>query len=189
MKKTILTVVAVILIEIIVLIIGAYSGIPDVSATKPEGKITDWFLNTTKDHSIRSRAERIAVPSLSDSALVATGFEHYNEMCVTCHGAPGREPDELAQGLNPPAPDLAQSTTDLSPGEMFLIVKDGIKMTGMPAWGSTHSDSAIWAIVAFLQRLQTLTPETYKAFQNSMPQEKTKAGEHNVTSKIMKIKK
>jgi mono/diheme cytochrome c family protein len=189
MKKTILTVIAVILIEIIVLIIGAYSGIPDVSATKPEGKITDWFLNTTRDHSIHSRVERIAVPSLNDSSLVTTGFEHYNEMCVTCHGAPGREPDELAQGLNPPAPDLVASTTDLSPAEMFLIVKDGIKMTGMPAWGSTHSDSAIWAIVAFLQRLQTLTPETYKAFQNSQSQEKIETREHNIATKSMKTKK
>jgi mono/diheme cytochrome c family protein len=189
MNKTVLTVIAVILIEIIVLIIGAYSGIPDVSATKPEGSIVDWFLNTTKDHTIHSRAASIVAPSLNDSSLVATGFEHYNEMCVTCHGAPGREPDELAQGLNPPAPDLVQSTTDLSPAEMFLIVKDGIKMTGMPAWGSTHSDSAIWAIVAFLQRLQTLTPETYKTFQNSQPQEKTETGERNIISRSRKTKK
>jgi mono/diheme cytochrome c family protein len=72
---------------------------------------------------------------------------------------------------------------------MFLIVKDGIKMTGMPAWGSTHSDSAIWAIVAFLQRLQTLTPETYKAFQNSMPQEKTEARARNILTKSMNTKK
>jgi len=189
MKKTILTVIAVILIEIIVVIIGTYSGIPDVSATKPEGSITDWFLNTTKDHSIRSRAARIVAPSLNDSSLVATGFEHYQAMCVICHGAPGKEPDELAQGLNPSAPDLVSSTTDLSPAEIFLIVKDGIKMTGMPAWGTTHSDSALWAIVAFLQRLQTLTPETYKAFQNSQPQEKTEIGERNITTKSMKTKK
>ncbi len=189
MKKTILTVIAVILIEIIVLIIGAYSGIPDISAAKPEGKITVWFLNTTKDHSIRSRADRITVPSLNDSSLVAIGFEHYHEMCVTCHGAPGKEPDELAQGLNPPAPDLAGSTTDLSPAEMFVIVKDGIKMTGMPAWGTTHSDSATWAIVAFLQRLQTLTPETYKAFQHAQPQEKREIRENNITTKSIKTKK
>ncbi len=174
MKKTILTVMAVILVEIIAIIIGAYSGIPDVSATKPEGKITDWFLNTTKDHSIHSRAANVNVPALNDSSLEATGFEHYDEMCVTCHGAPGKEPDELALGLNPPAPDLAASTTDLSPAEMFLIVRDGIKMTGMPAWGTSHSDSAIWAIVAFLQRLQTLTPETYKGFKNLQSQEKQK---------------
>jgi mono/diheme cytochrome c family protein len=174
MKKTILTVIAVIFIEIIVVIIGAYSGIPDVSATKPEGSIVDWFLNTTKDHSIHSQAAGIIVPSLSDSSFLVTGFEHYDGMCKACHGAPGNEPEELAQGLNPPAPDLASSTTDLSPAEMFLIVKNGIKMTGMPAWGASHSDSAIWAIVTFLQRLQTLTPETYKGYQNSQSHEKQK---------------
>jgi mono/diheme cytochrome c family protein len=110
-------------------------------------------------------------------------------MCVTCHGAPGIAPDELAQGLNPQAPELAQSTTDLSPGEMFLIIKDGIKMTGMPAWGTSHSDSAIWAMVVFLQRLQTLTPETYGVFQKSQLQEATEAKEHTIVKKSMKIEK
>jgi mono/diheme cytochrome c family protein len=184
MKKIILTVLAVILLEIVAVMIVVYSGIPDVSAAKPEGGLAIWFLNATKDHSIRSRAENIKVPSLNDTSLIAIGFGHYHSMCVTCHGAPGREPDELAAGLNPPArrrpeglgepaPDLGISTTDLSPGEMFVIVKGGIKMTGMPAWGQTHSDSALWAIVAFLQRLQTMTPEAYRAYQNSRLQEAT----------------
>jgi mono/diheme cytochrome c family protein len=189
MKKTILTFIAVILIEIIVIIIGAYSGIPDVSAIKPKGRIIRWFLNTTKDHSIHSRAASISVPTLSDSSLLLTGFEHYNEMCVTCHGAPGRTPDDLAKGLNPHAPNLAHSTKDLSPGEMFLMVKDGIKMTGMPGFGPTHSDSAIWAMVAFLQRLQTLTSEEYKAFENSQRLEKTETREHDIVMKNMKTKK
>jgi mono/diheme cytochrome c family protein len=173
MKKTLLTVIVVVLFEIIAVIIGVYSGIPDVSAAKPEGSIVDWFLNTIKDRSIQSRAASIVSPSLSDSSLIAAGFRHYNEMCVTCHGAPGKKPDELAQGLNPPAPDLAVSTIDLSPAEMFLIVKNGIKMTGMPAFEPSHSDSEIWTIVAFLQRLQTLTPKTYNTFQNSLVQVKT----------------
>jgi mono/diheme cytochrome c family protein len=179
MKKVILTVIAVVLVEIVAVIIGAYSGIPDVSATRSEGSITDWFLNTTKDHSISSRAANIHVPSLGDSSLIATGFEHYDEMCVTCHGAPGKNPDELALGLNPPAPDLVTSTTDLSPAEMFVIVKNGIKMTGMPAWGTSHPDSAIWAMVAFLQRLQTLTPETYRSYQNSKVHEKMVSENHH----------
>jgi mono/diheme cytochrome c family protein len=103
-------------------------------------------------------------------------------MCATCHGAPGKEPEELARGLNPPAPDLAHSTVDLSPSEMFLIVKNGIKMTGMPAWGPTHSDSTIWAMVAFLQRLQTLTPETYKVYQNSRSQIEIETVYHRITN-------
>jgi mono/diheme cytochrome c family protein len=168
-KTIILTILSVLTIEIIAVLAGAYSGIPDVAATKPESKILDWFLNTTMDHSISSRAQNIYVPSLADSAFIAMGFDHYDEMCVTCHGAPGRKPDELAQGLNPPPPDLVYSTRDMTPSEMFLVVKDGIKMTGMAGFGPTHSDSEIWAIVAFLKQLQTMSPEDYGAFQKSRP--------------------
>jgi mono/diheme cytochrome c family protein len=179
MKKVIITILAVVLVEIIVLIIGAYSGIPDVAATKPEGKMMKWFLSTTKDYSIGARAKNITAPPLEDSALVAMGFDHYNDMCVTCHGAPGKSVDEFARGLNPHAPNLARSTRDMEPAEMFVVVKDGIKMTGMPGFASTHSDSEVWAIVAFLKHLQTLTPETYKALQNSRLQIDAESIEHH----------
>jgi mono/diheme cytochrome c family protein len=166
--KTILfSILVVLLLELIAVLIGAYSGIPDVAATTPEGKMMRWFLSTTKDHSIGARAKNIAAPSLEDSAVIASGFDHYHEMCMTCHGAPGRKPDEFAKGLNPHAPNLARSTRDMEPSEMFLVVKDGIKMTGMPGFASTHSDSEVWAIVAFLKRLQTMQPEEYTAFQKS----------------------
>ena len=61
--------------------------------------------------------------------------------------------------------------------------------TGMPGFGPTHSDSAIWAMVAFLQRLQTLTSEEYKAFENSQRLEKTETREHDIVMKNMKTKK
>lgn len=167
MKTILFSILGVILIEIIAVIAGVYSGIPDVAATKPEGSMMRWFLSTTKDHSIEARAKNITVPPLEDSALVAKGFDHYHELCVMCHGAPGKTPDEFAKGLNPHAPNLARSTRDMDPSEMFLVVKDGIKMTGMPGFASTHSDSELWEIVAFLKRLQTMTPEDYTAFQKS----------------------
>jgi mono/diheme cytochrome c family protein len=167
MKTILLTILGVLLFELIAVLIGAYSGIPNVAATKPEGKIMSWFMNTTKDHSISARAQHITVPPLDTSALVAKGFEHYNEMCVTCHGAPGIRPDEFAKGLNPSPPNLALSTRDMEPSDIFLVVKDGITMTGMPGFGSTHSDSEVWAIVAFLKYLQAMQPEEYTAFQKS----------------------
>lgn len=169
MKTILFSILGVILIEIIAVIAGVYSGIPDVAATKPEGSMMRWFLSTTKDHSIEARAKNITVPPLEDSALVAKGFDHYHELCVMCHGAPGKTPDEFAKGLNPHAPNLARSTRDMDPSEMFLVVKDGIKMTGMPGFTSTHSDSELWAIVAFLKRLQTMSPEEYTSFQKSRP--------------------
>ena len=170
--KTILfSILGVFLVEIIVVIAGAYSGIPDVAASKPEGSLMRWFLSTTKDHSIGARAKNITVPPLEDTALISKGFDHYHEMCVTCHGAPGKTPDEFAKGMNPHAPNLARSTRDMDPSEMFLVVKDGMKMTGMPGFASTHSDSEVWAMVAFLKRLQTMTPDEYTAFQKSQHHE------------------
>ena len=171
MKTILFSILGVVLIEFIAVIVGAYSGIPDVAATKPEGGFMSWFMNTTKDHSIQSKAKSIVVPPLGDSMQIAMGYDHFNEMCVMCHGAPGRKSDEFAQGLNPSPPDLAKSTTDLDPSEMFLIVKNGIKMTGMPGFGTTHSDSEVWAMVAFLKRLQTMSPDEYTAFQKSQHHE------------------
>jgi mono/diheme cytochrome c family protein len=165
LKIILLTILGVLLFEVLAIIGAAYSGIPDVAATKPEGKTMRWFLSTTKDHSIGSRAASIVVPPLEDSTFVTTGFDHYNKMCVSCHGAPGKNADEFARGLNPHAPNLARSTRDMDPSEMFLVVKDGIKMTGMPGFASTQSDSEVWAMVAFLKRLQTLSTEEYSTFQ------------------------
>jgi len=72
------------------------------------------------------------------------------------------EKSEVGLGLNPPAPDLAESAADLSPGEIFWILKNGIKMTGMPAFGPTHDDAKLWDITAFVGRLADMTPEQYR---------------------------
>ena len=107
------------------------------------------------------------------------GFDHYSEMCVTCHGAPGREPDEIAKGLNPPAPVLAHLSSSRNAAETFLIIKNGIKMTAMPAWGPTHDDSAMWGMVAFVRRLPQLTAEQYKEMQEAGHNEEMGDMEHH----------
>ena len=66
-------------------------------------------------------------------------------MCLTCHGAGTVDPSEIGEGLNPPAPDLTQpSVQSKTDGELFWIVQNGIRMTGMPAFGPTHKDEEIW---------------------------------------------
>jgi mono/diheme cytochrome c family protein len=166
-KPVFVTIAGIIVVEIMFVFAGLYSGFVDVSASRPEGGLGRWFLATARDRSIRLRAANISVPPLDDTLLVSKGFDHYNEMCVSCHGAPGREPDEIAMGLNPPAPVLTQSSGGRGAAETFLIIKNGIKMTGMPAWGPTHDDSTIWAMVAFVRRLPQITPEQYKQMQKT----------------------
>jgi mono/diheme cytochrome c family protein len=89
-------------------------------------------------------------------------------MCAVCHLAPGMKRTEIARGLYPRAPELRRGA-DLTPAEEFWVVKHGLKMTGMPAWGVTHSDELLWDVVAFLQKLPELSAEEYQALVKSAP--------------------
>lgn len=156
---------------IILLIIGAlifiYSGTYNVAATSPDPFIVTWILDTTKDYSVKKHAENIERPKLNDASLVREGKEHYENSCEGCHGAPGIDP---AEGFNPSPPLLSEEAEEMSSAELFWVTKNGIKMTGMPAFGLFKSDDEIWAIVAFLKTLPDLTAGTYKEpVQQSQP--------------------
>lgn len=159
-----------VLLTLVVLIVGSiifiYSGLYNVSAINKETGIMRWVLHTTSDNSVEHYSKDISVPDLNDSLIIKIGFEHYNEMCVSCHGAPGKEESELSKGLNPHAPYLVRSAKHMDPKELFWVTKNGIKMTGMPAWGKTHSDEKIWAIVAFMKKLPDISAEEYKKMEN-----------------------
>ena len=79
-------------------------------------------------------------------------------MCVDCHLAPNRKDSEIRAGLYPKPPDMTRHV-DAGTARMFWVIKHGIKMSAMPAWGPTHDDRRIWGIVAFLQELPELTPD------------------------------
>ena len=90
--KIIGTVVAVIVILIVLFLIFIYSGIYNIAATEPHLGVERWILVTTMEQSVRSHADGIDVPPLEEESVIQTGVHHYEEMCATCHGAPGVEP-------------------------------------------------------------------------------------------------
>ena len=153
---------AILLVLVIVIsLIVVYSGLTGVAASKPEGTVTAWVLGTTMDHSVRRQAAGIS-PDLS-SADLAEGAEHYTAMCTMCHGGPGGElPNYIGVGLNPTPPDLREAAGDWKPGEVYWIIEHGIKMTGMPAFGKTHSPEQLTNITAFVVKLPTMTAEEYQ---------------------------
>jgi hypothetical protein len=83
--------------------------------------------------------------------MVLAGASDYVGMCAQCHGEPGKQPGVLAQGLNPIPPDLKTLAEDGTAAEKFWIITNGVRMTGMPAFGKTHKPDEIWPVVAFLQ--------------------------------------
>ena len=148
-----------------------YFGAYNVAADSPHTKPVLWVLNKARERSIAVRAQNIPVPhDFGSSERVAAGAGLYAEMCASCHLAPGMDKTEISQGLYPAAPELSRGSK-LSPAEQFWVIKHGLKMTGMAAWGKTHDDTLIWNMVAFLQKLPNLSPEQYKALVKSAPED------------------
>ena len=159
------TVIASILIAGLVVVVGGfaviYTGMYNVAATDPHWPPTHWVLETARIRSIKAHAAEVqAPPGLDDPAKISMGVEHFAAHCAVCHGAPGVPKGDIAQGLYPPPPDLAITAKLYSDGELFWIIKHGIKMTGMPAWAD-HSDEEVWATVAFLKKLPGMSEQDY----------------------------
>ena len=157
----------IVLILVIAFLFFIYLGIYDVSAIKPHTGLVRWVLSTTMDNSVRRRAAGITAPPLTDAALVRSGSSYYQASCSGCHGAPGVAPAAFAKGLNPPPPNLAESVPDWTAAELFWIARNGVKMSGMPAFAPVHDDNQLWTLVVFLQRLPTLSPADYQALVKS----------------------
>ena len=140
-----------------------YRGMFNVGADDEHWSITRRVLESVRERSIAVRAADIPVPVLRDERMIVEGAAHYDAMCSGCHLAPGIDRSELRDGLNPKPPDLTREAGKREPAQRFWIVKHGLKMTGMPAWGRTHDDANLWSIVAFLERLPLLDTAGYRA--------------------------
>ncbi|MBY0560480.1 cytochrome c [Hyphomicrobium sp.] len=160
-------------------LIYVYSGAYDVAASVPHSSILRWVLVTARDQSIAARLDQVGSPPPPNSSSIKEGFEHFDEMCVTCHGAPGAERGEVGKGLNPKPPDLSRLSKGKDPRELFWIVKNGIAMTGMPSFGATHNDQAIWNIVAFLKELPAIPAQKYQEMKQELAASQSTSHEHH----------
>ena len=154
------------LLSSLVLLVAAalafsYSGLVDVSARAKDPAWIAWLLENTREEAIRTRAGKIQAPALGGERWRA-GAKAFDDMCSRCHGAPGKEPFPGSQDMNPPPPDLSEIVPRRSPAELFWVIENGIRMTGMPAWGPTHTEPQIWDLVAFLRRLPQFSVREYQ---------------------------
>ncbi len=172
------TVKYLVLIAIGVFAVGTiyvYSGIYPMGADVPHNKLTYWLLETVRERSIKTASKALDVPSLDDPELLLSGGADYNDMCQACHLKPGKTQSGMSIGLYPAPPNLSKQGNEhgqdhadhgdaaQSARRQFWIIKHGIKASGMPAWGPTHDDQRIWAMVAFLQKLPELSSEQYQS--------------------------
>lgn len=135
----------------------------NIAADDKHWPITENLISQVRDASINHQLNGINIPSeLTNAERIRRGAGNYDAMCAACHLSPGKESGELQTGLYP-QPPLIYKTGIADKRRAFWVIKHGVKMTGMPAWGKTNTDEDIWAIVAFLDALPRLDAAGYRA--------------------------
>ena len=147
-----------------------FGGFFNVAASQDDPDSVNWAIEHVRDASIARHATVMPTGSLDDPALVQAGAKSFSQRgCVHCHGGPGVEWSKFSEGLNPGPPDL-KDVVDDPPEEIFWVIKNGIKMTGMPSFGKIEvPDPEIWSMVAFLKKLPMVSEDDYKAWTAAAP--------------------
>lgn len=138
-----------------------YFGVFNVAATDQHWPASYWLMEKARMRSIQVRAAGLTPPAgYDEQAKVVGAVAHFSEHCATCHGGPGTRRNEIADGMYPEPPDLTNAAAKYTPGELFWILKNGIKMSAMPSMAS-DGDDMLWSTVAFLQKLPTMSNDDY----------------------------
>jgi cytochrome c553 len=138
-------------------------GLVPLRASSGHWRITAWILDFAKRRSVALDAVGIDAPALDNAFRIRRGAGAYEQICRPCHGAPGPEVRLVSSRMTPHPPDLTETVSRWAPEELSIIVRYGIKLTGMPAWAGRGRDDEVWDVVAFLRRLPGLSAEDYAA--------------------------
>jgi len=140
----------------------AWSGLLNVGASDRHWSITEHALAFVLRNAVATHSLTVDVPPLADADLERLGAGHFAGGCAPCHGAPGEPAAPTFAQMLPAPPPLSQAARRWRPAELFWIVENGLKFTGMPAWAARGRSDEVWAVVAFLHRLPALSPEDYR---------------------------
>jgi mono/diheme cytochrome c family protein len=150
-------------------------------SARPQPTAAEAFLARRLRHWAipRDMRERLnPVPATPE--IVAEGRAHFADHCALCHANDGGGDTEIGRGLYPRAPDMRRPETQaLSDGELFAVIKNGVRLTGMPAWGSYDpaSDEATWKLVHFIRHLPAITAAELREMQELNPKSPNEAAE------------
>lgn len=174
-KHVLVTLGAVVVLGALVAAGVVFSGLFNVGASVVDSRPLSWLLVTVREASVERNSRGIPVPALGGAEQIDNGFRTYRQECVMCHTPVGREPRPMAVGFNPQAPGFGADTDDMTPAGLFWVTKNGIRFTGMPAWGPSYSDKEIWDMVAFLMMLPKMSAADYDAMDRRIAPAKTAA--------------
>jgi len=163
-KTTVLVVILAVLAGVISFVIWVRNH--GFSARENPSWIETVLARNARKIATPAGTEEMKNPQPVTEASAAEAREHFVEHCSVCHGAIGRSDTLYGRNLYPKVPDLTQADTQqLTDGELFYIISNGVRFTGMPAFGGEDSPESIWWLVSFIRRLPKLTPEEIKQLE------------------------
>jgi mono/diheme cytochrome c family protein len=140
------------------------------SARDNPSAIEAYVARTARTLSIPASEREAKNPFAATSEVLSEARAHFADHCATCHGNDGSGKTEIGQNLYPKVPDMRQSETqNLADGQIYFIIHNGIRLTGMPAWGSPGKDDDGWKLVLFIRHLPQMTPQEMKEMEQFNP--------------------
>jgi mono/diheme cytochrome c family protein len=164
-------------VSIVVLLLGAglwFSGlIPHCcGARQAPSRAEAALARSLRSLSVPSNAKQSTNPFTSSPEVLQESAKHFADHCASCHGNDGSGNTEMGKNLYPRAPDMRLGDTQqLSDGELYYIIHNGVRWTGMPAWGeaANDNDSDSWKLVLFIRHLPGLSAEEIHAMERFNP--------------------
>jgi mono/diheme cytochrome c family protein len=153
-------IVALLVLVGIVAVAGAAAFVTGgISARQDPGAIELAVAPKLRSLAIPREARERKNPVTDSADAVKEGMEHFADHCAVCHANNGSGDTDMGRGLYPRAPDMRLAATqNLSDGELFYIIENGVKLTGMPAWGGEgHDGESSWKLVTFIRHLPKLS--------------------------------
>ena len=143
-----------------------------ISARPVPGPIETRLSRAARHYAIPAAARARTSPTPGTPETLRAGLEHWADHCATCHGNDGGGQTAMGQGLYPKPPDMRlPATQSLSDGELFYIIEEGVKITGMPAWGTgtPEGEDASWHLVQFIRHLPSVTEDDLASMEELNP--------------------
>ena len=137
---------------------------------------------------LRARVCGVTNPVPLSDAVIAEGMEHFADHCAVCHGNDGSGETEMGRGLYPRAPDMRlPATQNLSDAELFYIIENGVRLTGMPGWstGTKEGETSSWHLVHFIRRLPKLTEDEITRMEDLNPRTPAELHEREEEKKFL----
>ena len=181
-------------VAVLLLVVGAVAIVvwakaqQGFSAREDPSGIEMFAARTMRSLSMPAAAKALKNPVFIDDKRLAEARMHWADHCFTCHGNDGSGNTSIGRNLFPKAPDMrADVTQSKADGELFYIIENGVRLTGMPAWGAdgNHTDES-WALVGFIRHLPKLTPDEIKEMEAMNPKSAHEAMEEKEEDDFLK---